>query len=373
MIYLDYSATTPVDKDVLKSYDKTCLEYIGNPNSFHKLGVAANDLITAATNQIAGILKVHPDEIIYTSGASESNNLAIKGIALKYQNRGKHMITTMLEHSSIIAPMGYLQEQGYEVEFVNINDQGLVDLDHLKSLLRDDTILVSICGVDSEIGLRQPIEEIGELLKAYPKCFFHVDATQAIGKSRIDFSNVDLISISAHKFYGMKGFGLLIKKDKIMLEPLIHGGKSTTIYRSGTPAVPLIVSTAKALKQIDEKMDTIAPMLKALNAKIKTKLKTYDKVILNSTNNSIPHVINFSILDIKPETFVHALEEYEIYISTKSACSTADSISKAVYAVTKNEDAAFSTLRISLSYLTTEAEVEELLRCFDLCYQSLVG
>lgn len=371
MVYLDYSATTPVNKEVLESFNKTCLDYIGNPNSLHKLGIKANDLLTAATKQIADILNVKEEEIIYTSGASESNNLAIKGIALKYQNRGKHIITTMLEHSSIIGPFGYLQEQGFEVDFINIKDDGLVDLEHLKSLLRDDTILVSICSIDSEIGLRQPIEEIGLLLKNYPKCFFHTDATQAIGKIRIDFTNVDLISFSAHKFYGMKGFGALIKKDKIMLEPIIHGGKSTTVFRSGTPAVALIVSTAKALKLADEHIDPSLPKLKELNSKIVKTLKSYDKVILNSNHNSIPNVINFSLLNIKPETFVHALEEYEIYISTKSACSTADSISKAVYAVTKNEDVAFKTLRISLSYLTTNEEADKLLECFDICYKRL--
>ena len=186
--------------------------------------------------------------MIYTSGASESNNLAIKGICLKYQNRGKHIITTFLEHSSVIGPLNYLIKMGFDVDFVKIKDDGCVDLEHLKSLLRNDTILVSISMVDSEIGLRQSIQEIAKILEEYPKCYFHVDCTQAYGKIPVDLTGVDLASMSAHKIYGLKGIGLLIKRENISIEPLIHGGKSTTVYRSGTPALPLIVSLMKALK-----------------------------------------------------------------------------------------------------------------------------
>src|SRR5699024_7882406 len=248
MIYLDYSATTPVEESVLNSYIETTKKIIGNPNSLHKLGVDAKRLIDRATSQIATILGVKPNEIIYTSGASESNNTAIKGICLKYQNRGKHIITTYLEHSSVIGPLNYLTKLGFEVDFVKINDDGLVDLDHLKQLIRDDTILVSICAVDSEIGLKQNINDIAKIVKDHPKCFFHVDFTESIGKINIDFSNIDLASISAHKFYGIKGIGLLIKKENIIIDPLIHGGKSTTPFRSGTPPLPLIVSMLKALE-----------------------------------------------------------------------------------------------------------------------------
>jgi cysteine desulfurase len=220
MVYLDYSATTPVNEEVLESFNKATRSYIGNPNSIHRLGIEAKEMIDKATEQIAHILKVKESEVIYTSGASESNNLAIKGIAFKYQNRGKHIITTMLEHSSIIGPLSYLQGQGFKVDFVNILENGQVDIDHLKSLIRDDTILVSICAVDSEIGLRQPVEKIGLLLKDYPKLFFHVDMTQCLGKDNIDLTNIDLASFSAQKIYGIKGIGGLIKKEKVMLEPL---------------------------------------------------------------------------------------------------------------------------------------------------------
>ena len=242
MIYFDNCATTFVDKRVLEVFNKVCIEYPGNSNSIHSLGVKSKELEDYSTKKIAKLLNVNVNDIIYTSGASESNNLAIKGICLKYQNRGKHIITTYLEHSSVSSSIDYLVKLGFEVDYVRIKDDGLIDIDHLKSLMRDDTILVSIAYVDSEIGLVQPINEIGLLLKDYPKCFFHVDCTQALGKIDIDFSLIDLASMSGHKIFGLKGIGLLIKKEKIVIEPLIHGGKSTTIYRSGTPALPLIVS-----------------------------------------------------------------------------------------------------------------------------------
>lgn len=372
MVYLDYSATTPVNKDVLAVYNKVCLEYPGNSNSFHKLGIKSKELEDKCTERIAELLGVKSKEIIYTSGSSESNNTAIKGICLKYQNRGRHIITTNLEHSSVISPLNYLVDLGFEVSFVNILENGLIDLEHLKTLLRDDTILVSISYVDSELGIKQPINEIGEILKEYSKCYFHVDCTQAIGKINVDFKNIDLASISAHKFYGLKGIGLLIKKENIVLEPLIHGGKSTTIYRSGTPPLPLIASLTKALELIIPNIDKNYAYITKLNNKIVTTLKEYSNVHINSTDNSIIQIINFSVLGIKAETFVHALEEYDIYISTKSACSDVHSLSKSVLTLTKNKEYASSTLRISLSYLTTIEEVDYFLEKFDICYNKLL-
>lgn len=371
MIYLDYSATTPVNDEVLDTFVKVTKSYIGNPNSLHRLGVEAKELIEGATKQIANILKVKDDEIIFTSGASESNNLAIKGIAFKYQNRGKHIITTMLEHSSIIGPLNYLQDKGFEVDFVNILPNGLVDINHLKQLLRDDTILVSICAVDSEIGLRQPVEEIGKILLDYPKCIFHVDMTQCLGKDNIDLTNIDLASFSAHKIYGIKGIGGLIKKDKIMLEPLIHGGKSTTVFRSGTPTISLIASFATALRLATTDLDKKKDHINTLNNKLREFFKQYSNVIINSTENSVPNVLNFSVLGIKPETFLHALEEENIFISTKSACSKENSMSKSVYSLTNDEDVSNHSLRVSLSSLTTEEELDIFMKSFDKNYKRL--
>lgn len=358
MIYLDYSATTPVNEEVIESYVKTCRNFIGNPNSLHRLGIEANTLMNQATNQIAQLLGVKASEIIYTSGSSESNNTAIKGIAFQYKNRGKHIITTELEHSSIIAPLQYLTSLGYEVDFVKLDSSGRIDLEHLKNLLREDTILVTIGSVSSELGILQPIEEIGKIVKEYPKCIFHVDMTQSIGKVSVPLENVDLASFSAHKFYGMKGIGVLIKKEKISLEPLIHGGKSTTVWRSGTPALPLIVSLAKALRLALTDLENKKSYITNLNIYLRQQLELIEGVHMNSTEESIPHILNFSVLGVKPETLQHALEEKEIFISTQTACSKGGSPSTAVLAITHNEMYAISSLRVSISHFTTKEEIE---------------
>ncbi len=372
MIYLDYSATTPVNEEVLESYSKTCLNYIGNPNSLHKLGVDAKKLIDASTKQISELLHVKEDEIIYTSGSSESNNTIIKGIAYQYKNRGKHIISTLFEHSSIYAPLSFLEKEGYEIDFVKTDDKGIVDLEDLERLIRDDTILVSVGAVNSEIGIREPIEEIAKIVKKHPKCFFHSDMTQSIGKIDINLENVDLISFSGHKIYGMKGIGCLIKKENVSLEPLIHGGKSTTIYRAGTPATPLIVSLAKALRLILKDLDKKYDHIKELNDYLKEKLSKYPNVYINSNEDCIPHILNFSVVGVKPETMQHALEEYEVYISTQTACSSKGD-SKGVMALTGSKERASSSVRVSLSYLTTKEECDKFLEIFTKCHKELTS
>lgn len=371
MIYLDYSATTKPLDEVLNTFLSVSKNFPGNPNSLHKLGVDAKSLIEESTKQIEKLLHVKNGEIIYTSGASESNNLAIKGICEKYANRGKHIITTKLEHSSIYGPIGYLGNKGFSVDFVETKENGMVDLKHLQSLIREDTILVTISAVNSEIGLRQPVEEIAKIIKKYPKCFFHVDATQCIGKDKIDITDIDLVSFTAHKFYGLKGIGALIKKNNIIIEPGIHGGKSTTKYRSGTPSPALIASFAKALRLALEDIDCKYQKVEKLNQKIRERLKSYNHVFINHNNNCLPHMLNISIENVKPETFQHALEEDEIYISTQSACSSGSSLSQAVLAFTKDEKRASSSIRVSLSSFTTEEEIDLFLESFDTCYKHL--
>lgn len=358
MIYLDYSATTPVRKEVLDTFVKVSNDFIGNPNSLHKLGVESKKIIDASTEQIKNILGID-HEVIYTSGASESNNTALKGVALRYKNRGNHIITTNFEHSSIVAPLNYLQKQGYKVDFAPLDNNGLVDVKKLKDMITEDTILVSVGAVNSEIGIRQPIEEIALMLKEYQNTIFHVDATQAIGKINIDLTNVDLVSMSAHKIYGVKGIGLLLRKPDIDIEPLIHGGKSTTKYRSGTPATALIASLAKALRLMYEDFDKKYDHVKKMNDYLVSKIEKIDGIVVNNNEYTIPHVLNISVLGIKPETFQHALEEKEIYISTQTACASGSGISASVLEFTHSEERASSSVRISLSYLTTKEEIDE--------------
>ena len=357
MVYLDYSATTPVNDEVLDTYVKATKEFIGNPNSLHKIGIEAKKLIDASTEQIANILGVKPSEIIYTSGASESNNTAIKGVCLKYANRGKHIITTELEHSSIVAPLNYLTTLGYEVDFVALDENRKVDLDDLIRLIRDDTVLVTISSVNSEVGVKQNLKELSEVIRSKKsKTIFHSDITQSIGKEKLDLSYVDLASLSCQKFYGMKGIGALIKKDNITIEPLIHGGKSTTIFRSGTPATPLIASFAKALRLVYEDFDNKCKKVKEVHDYLIDKLQDVD-VYINSNDNCLPNMVNISLKNIKSEVMLHALEEKEIYVSTQTACSVGD-YSKAVYALTHDKDKSSSSMRVSLSYLTTKEEID---------------
>ena len=369
MVYLDYSATTPVNEEVIDTYSKVCKEFIGNPNSLHSLGVKAKQLIDASTKQIADILGVKPSEIIYTSGSSEANNAAIKGVCLKYSNRGKHIITTELEHSSVIAPIQYLANNGFDVDFVKLDENGLVDLDDLKRLMRDDTILVSISSVNSEVGVKQDLKKISDIVRTNNKTIFHSDVTQSIGKEKIDFSLVDLASISCQKFYGMKGIGALIKRDGLVIEPLIHGGKSTTVFRSGTPATPLIASFAKALRLAYEDFDKKCEKVKDNHDYLIEKLKDFD-IFINSNEYCLPNMVNISLKNIKSEVMLHALEEKDIFVSTQTACSTGN-YSKAVYAVTNDKDRASSSMRISLSYLTTHEEIDEFIDGFRECIDKL--
>lgn len=370
MKYFDYSATTPVNEEVLDTYCKTCINYPGNPNSLHSLGVQSKRLMDSATQQIAKQLNVKPHEIIYTSGASESNNTAIKGVCFKYQNRGKHIITTRLEHSSVVEPIEYLKTLGFTVDYAPLKEDGTIDLDAFQSLMRDDTILVSVASVSSELGILQPIDALGKIIATYPKCFFHVDMTQTFGKVPFSLEYVDFMSMSAHKIYGLKGIGLLYKKESIDILPLIHGGKSTTRYRSGTPALPLIVSFAKTIRMSLESLDVNYQRVFGLNQRLVSGLQQIDGIQINHTSATIPHIVNISIQGIKPETLLHALEEKEIYVSTQSACATS-AVSIPVYEITKDEARAKSSIRISLSHLTTEEEVDDLLLVLKNLVESL--
>ena len=367
MIYLDYAANTPVNKEVLDTFYEVSLTYIGNPNSLHHLGILASERLQQSTKQIAKLLGAKENEVIYTSGASESNNMALKGIASSYRRNGKHIITTYLEHASVTGPITILLNDGYEVDFVDILENGQVDLVHLKELLREDTILVSICYVDSEVGVVQPIKEISELLYTYPNCFFHVDATQAVGKLPVDFRKVDLMTFSGHKFYGLNGCGVLLKKESIILEPLIHGGLSTTTFRSGTPMLALAAATEKALTLSMDQLEIRYNYVKQLNIKLRDAFVKYKDVRINSPKEGSPFILNISIKGINTSNLQRELGQYEIYVATKSACCAPNTVSRPIYAMTKDRKLALSTLRISLSHLTSIKDVDRFIECFGLC------
>jgi cysteine desulfurase len=373
MIYLDYSATTPINDEVLEVFNHVSKNFVGNSNSAHSLGKKSKDLIDKSTAKIAEILNVKSEEIIYTSGSTESNNLALKGIAFKHYQKGKHIITSKLEHSSIIGPLSYLERQGFEIDFVNLTAEGLIDVDHLKNLLRTDTILVTFTAVDSELGIRQPIEEIGKLLKENYHCFFHVDTTQCIGKSEIDLTNVDLASFSSHKIYGIKGIGGLIKKEDILIEPMILGGKSASLFRSGTPSQELICSFAKALELVNTNFSDKVSLVNKHNERLRMFLSQFSQIVINSTSKSVSHVLNFSTLGVDSEKILQALSEKNIFISTKSACSSDNPQSLSILNLTKDEERASTSIRVSLSHLTTEQELDIFEKEFTSIYQELGG
>lgn len=373
-IYLDYAANTPVQKEVLDTFNEITLDYFANPNSTHNLGKNANKKIDETTNNILNLLKKETNinegtEIIYTSGASESNNLAIKGVAKAYKENGKHIISTFLEHSSVSSPLTYLKEEGYEIDIVNITSEGKVDIEHLKNLLRNDTILVSICYVDSEVGIVQPIKEIAKILKNYPNCFLHVDCTQAIGKIKVDLKDVDLISFAPHKFYGLNGFGGLIKRKEIVLEPLINGGASTSIYRSGTPVIGQICAMEKALQIAFDNFNKRHKYVIDLNEKLRNSLLDYKDMKINTISKENPFILNISVNGIKATDFKEKLEEYGVCVSIKSACTITIAPSRIVMAMTHDRKRALSSWRISLSHLTTDEEIDEFLKIFDKCYK----
>jgi len=358
MIYLDYSATTPVNEEVLDSFIKVSRDYIGNANSLHKLGLDSKKLMQKSCEQVASLLKVKPTEVIFTSSASEANNMVLKGVLEKYKNRGCHIITTKLEHSSILETVSYLESVGYEVDFVPVKKNGQVDFDALQNLIRKDTVLISIHQVNSEVGIVQDVNKIGAFLKEnYPKVFFHVDGTQSVGKIPVCLDNIDLFTCSAHKFYGLKGIACLIKKENVGIIPLIHGGKSQTDFRSGTPSVALMVSFAKALRLALENLDKNIEQVKKLNLKLRKLLFELDGIVVNTPEESIPHILNISVLGIKPEVMLHALEQDEIYISTKTACSKDNQDSLSLTAMGFSRDITSSSIRISISHLTSDEEI----------------
>ncbi len=371
MIYLDYSATTPVSYDVLDSYNKATRDYMGNANSIHALGVKSKVLLNSAIKQICELFNIQENELIITSGATEANNMALKGVALAYQNRGKHIIVSKLEHPSIYRICDFLESQGFEISYVNNDEDGLIDFEDLRKKIKDETILVSICAVNSEVGIRQPLKTIRQVIKKEnPNTLFHSDITQAIGKIPVSLHDVDMASMSAHKIFGPKGIGFLYKNSKVNIVPLIHGSGKFNDLRNGTPPLPLIVAMSKACRIALKDLESKEIKVKKLNERICLELEKYDGILINKTKYSIPHILNISFKNIRPETFIHAMEDDEIYLSTNTACSSGD-LSTSVMALYGDKKRAMSTIRISLSYVTTNEEITKFLNIFKLRYNQL--
>ena len=371
MVYLDYSATTPVLPEVLDSYNKVTEEYFGNPNSLHSLGVKSHELLESANKQMCDLLKIKEDEFFYTSGATESNNLAIIGAALTYKRYGNRILVSTMEHPSVYGICKHLEKLGFIIDYVNVTNEGVIDFDDLKNKVTKDTILVSICAVNSEVGVRQPLKTVRQVIrKNNENCILHSDMTQAIGKVNINVNDADLATISSHKIYGPKGIGLLYKTRGLVLTPLLYGHDDSLV--PGTPALPLIVSFAKALrlalKDITKKEETVK---KHYDKIVEHLSNNYPNVIINSSKYCIPHILNISLMDIKPETFIHALEKDEVYVSSNTACSKGKK-SESVYQMTHDDKRSETTIRISISPYTLPSEITEFLESFDKHYNELI-
>ncbi len=374
-IYLDYAATTPVDNKVLDSYYKLLKENFGNSDSIHEVGNKAAFYLKQARNQIASLLHVKEDEIIFTSGSTESNNLAIKGVAFAYQNRGKHIITTKIEHPSVLDSCKQLEENfGFEITYLSVNSEGKIDLDELKNSLRKDTILVSIIAVNNEMGSIQDIKEISKIIKENSTALYHIDATQAMCKEKLDYNLADFYNFSSHKFYGLKGSSVLVKKEKVRLLPILSGGQQENGFRGGTSNWPSHVMLAKSLRLGLENFDEHYKYVKELKEYLINSLKKIDNVVINSPLNSTPYILNIYIKNKRGEVIVNALSSLGIYVSTKSACSSrSKDYSASLYELTKDTTISKNSLRISLSHLTTKEEIDAFVSSLKKIVDNLKG
>lgn len=357
MIYLDYAADTPVSERVLAVFCELCRQHTANPNAAHPMAQEEHRLLEAQSLRLARALRVRPEELVYTSGATEANNLAIFGTAERYAQNGRHIIGTMLEHASVLGPLEQLRERGYEVDYVRHTPDGAVDYDHLASLLRADTILVTACLVDSELGVVQDIGRIAELLKAYPNCRLHTDASQALGKIPFSPEGADLVTVAPHKFYGLAGTGLLLVRGETALRPQLLGGASFSPYRAGTPSAALAGACAEAVEEALEQLDARCEAVRALNRLLRDRLDAIPGVRLNSPAAASPYILNFSIPGIKPQAAIAALGARGFCIASKSACCAPESPSRPVNALYHDRKRAMHSLRVSLSHLTGEREL----------------
>jgi cysteine desulfurase len=366
MIYFDNSATTKPYREVIDSFVTVATDYFGNPSSLHQLGGMAEKLLSQARNQIAKLLNVKDTEILFTSGGTESNNLAIKGTALMYRGRGKHIITTEVEHASVRETMEQLKQVGFQITYIQPDQDGRISVEDIDKEIRKDTILVSVIHVQNEVGTIQPIKEIGAMLKDYPKILFHVDHVQGVGKVPLDIHGcgIDLCSISGHKFHGLKGTGALYLRDGLQISPLFTGGNQESKHRSGTENVAGMVAMAKALRlTMDNQKKNLTNMEKAMKH-LKEELQKVDEITINTpTHGAAPHIVNFSIKGFKGEVFVHSLAEKGVFVSTTSACSSRQAaVSKTLLAMGVSQDDAKSAIRLSLSYDNTLDEAKQTLK-----------
>ncbi|MBO4775734.1 MAG: cysteine desulfurase [Lachnospiraceae bacterium] len=362
--YLDNSATTRCFDEVIEVVESEMKTYYGNPSSMHKKGFEAEKKIKEATKIIASTLKCEESEIVYTSGGTEADNMALIGIARAYKRQGKHIITSSIEHAAILQTAEYLKEEGYEITYLSTDEKGIVDLKQLEDSIREDTILVSVMGVNNEIGTVQPLEKISEIIKKKnPSTLFHVDAVQAYGKIKIlpRKMGIDLMSVSGHKIHGPKGVGFLYVSYKVKIKPIIFGGGQQKALRSGTENVCGIMGLGKAIEKIFATFDEDTKKMRELREYLKEGLLKIDGIRINGAegDEAAPHIVSASVSGVRAEVLLHSLEDKDIFVSSGSACaSNKPAVSETLKAINLPKELLDSTIRFSLSVMTTKEEID---------------
>ncbi|WP_251865825.1 cysteine desulfurase family protein [Enterococcus malodoratus] len=374
MIYFDNSATTAIYPSALDTYVKTSQRIMGNPSSLHDLGTQANRLLQQARKQIAELLSVQANEIYFTSGGTEGDNWVLKGTAIEKRDYGNHIIISSVEHPAVSRTAQQLSELGFEVSIAPVDSKGFVQVDKLAELIRPETILVSVMGVNNEMGAIQPIAAISEILEDYPTIHFHVDAVQAIGKvdqAKWLTPRVDFATFSAHKFHGPRGVGFIYWKAGRKLAPLLNGGGQENGQRATTENLSGIVAMSRALRLHLERKAERPNHTAIIRQYLKEALASYDKVMIFSRDEDFaPHILTFGIKGIRGEVLVHALEEKQIFVSTTSACSSRKKVdSSTLHAMNVPHDVATTAIRVSLDEANTMAEAEQFMVIINHLYE----
>lgn len=374
MIYLDNAATTKADQDVIDSFVKVNQSLYFNPNSPHQAGLQAEQVVKQAKEEIDGALNLnHLYHIVFTSGATESNNMALKGIAYRKRETANEIITSVLEHPSVLEVMRYLEEkQGFKLKYVDVKSDGKIDTEHLKSLMSDKVGLVTCMYVNNIMGQIQPIQDIVNILKDYPRAHLHVDAVQALGKVSMNLNGVDSLSLSGHKFNGLKGQGLLIIKNIQNIEPVVHGGGQEYGLRSGTVNLPMAVSMVKSIKLTMGRLDEASRKLNKMNQSVRTFLEEFRGVYINSPKDSAPQIINVSFPGVKGEVLVNAFSKHGVMISTTSACSSKrGKLNEVLLAMGVPDARIEGSIRISMGVHTTEEDIQRFKEVFEEVYEEV--
>ncbi|GKS26091.1 cysteine desulfurase [Staphylococcus argenteus] len=374
MIYLDNAATTKAFEEVLDTYLKVNQSMYFNPSSPHKAGLQADQLLQQAKVQINNMVNANKNyDVVFTSGATESNNIALKGVAYRKFDTANVIITSVLEHPSVLEVVRYLEErEGFKVKYVDVTKDGSIDLQHFNELMSDKVGLVTCMYVNNITGQIQPIAEMAEILKQYPKVHFHVDAVQAFGKIPVDFKNVDSLSLSGHKFNGLKGQGVLLVNHIQNIEPIIQGGGQEYGVRSGTINLPSDIALVKAMKIANDNRESLHTYVASLNKDIREFVESFRGVYINSAINGSPFILNISFPGVKGEVLVNAFSKYDIMVSTTSACSSKrNKLNEVLTAMGLSDKAIEGSIRLSFGATTTKEDIEKFKETFIIIYEEI--